>query len=207
MWPFLLGHYQFGMTEAERKEVGEGVLPCVLAGVPCAPMGSSVSRAHPVSPLWAGLWVELGQTLGSAGIDRAKLATGLCSSSCSVPCAPWEGREDMEGHFSTQILATFCGSGTAQGEGGCVPRAAVHTNVHPLCGAQRGWFGALQGQPFPAIVPLCPRLTSRPGRATSTRWQSGWAVRPSSGSARRNPTLLPWPSAPRGPAWTPTSRG
>lgn len=22
VWPFLLGHYQFGMTEAERKEVG-----------------------------------------------------------------------------------------------------------------------------------------------------------------------------------------
>ena len=22
MWPFLLGHYQFGMTETERKEVG-----------------------------------------------------------------------------------------------------------------------------------------------------------------------------------------
>uniref|UniRef100_A0A8C5INP8 Small G protein signaling modulator 1 n=1 Tax=Junco hyemalis TaxID=40217 RepID=A0A8C5INP8_JUNHY len=27
VWPFLLGHYQFGMTEAERKEVGEAVLP------------------------------------------------------------------------------------------------------------------------------------------------------------------------------------
>lgn len=27
VWPFLLGHYQFGMTEAERKEVGMGVLP------------------------------------------------------------------------------------------------------------------------------------------------------------------------------------
>uniref|UniRef100_A0A8C8BKE6 Small G protein signaling modulator 1 n=1 Tax=Otus sunia TaxID=257818 RepID=A0A8C8BKE6_9STRI len=26
VWPFLLGHYQFGMTEAERKEVGVGVL-------------------------------------------------------------------------------------------------------------------------------------------------------------------------------------
>lgn len=22
VWPFLLGHYQFGMTEMERKEVG-----------------------------------------------------------------------------------------------------------------------------------------------------------------------------------------
>lgn len=31
MWPFLLGHYQFGMTEAERKEVGEAVLPAQCA--------------------------------------------------------------------------------------------------------------------------------------------------------------------------------
>lgn len=122
MWPFLLGHYQFGMTEAERKEVGEGV----LTGVPWScPVGGSVGRAHPVSPLsltstlgWA---VGVGQTLGSVGIDRAKLTTGLCSSLCSVSCAAWEGREEMGGHFSTQILATFCGSGTVQGEGGCVP--------------------------------------------------------------------------------------
>ncbi|KFV77360.1 Small G protein signaling modulator 1, partial [Dryobates pubescens] len=28
VWPFLLGHYQFGMTEAERKEVGQGLFPC-----------------------------------------------------------------------------------------------------------------------------------------------------------------------------------
>lgn len=25
VWPFLLGHYQFGMTEAERKEVGMSI--------------------------------------------------------------------------------------------------------------------------------------------------------------------------------------
>lgn len=33
VWPFLLGHYQFGMTEAERKEVGVGVLPAQQPGV------------------------------------------------------------------------------------------------------------------------------------------------------------------------------
>ncbi|KFZ53663.1 Small G protein signaling modulator 1, partial [Antrostomus carolinensis] len=33
VWPFLLGHYQFGMTEAERKEVGMGVLPAQQPGV------------------------------------------------------------------------------------------------------------------------------------------------------------------------------
>jgi len=32
VWPFLLGHYQFGMTEAERKEVGVGVLPAQQPG-------------------------------------------------------------------------------------------------------------------------------------------------------------------------------
>ncbi|XP_044540545.1 small G protein signaling modulator 1-like, partial [Gracilinanus agilis] len=28
VWPFLLGHYQFGMTEAERKEVDDQVHAC-----------------------------------------------------------------------------------------------------------------------------------------------------------------------------------
>uniref|UniRef100_A0A8C9EVI9 Small G protein signaling modulator 1 n=1 Tax=Pavo cristatus TaxID=9049 RepID=A0A8C9EVI9_PAVCR len=32
VWPFLLGHYQFGMTEAERKEVGMSVLPALQPG-------------------------------------------------------------------------------------------------------------------------------------------------------------------------------
>uniref|UniRef100_A0A8C6ZFE5 Small G protein signaling modulator 1 n=1 Tax=Nothoprocta perdicaria TaxID=30464 RepID=A0A8C6ZFE5_NOTPE len=32
VWPFLLGHYQFGMTEAERKEVGMGVQCAQQAG-------------------------------------------------------------------------------------------------------------------------------------------------------------------------------
>uniref|UniRef100_A0A669Q1B3 Small G protein signaling modulator 1 n=1 Tax=Phasianus colchicus TaxID=9054 RepID=A0A669Q1B3_PHACC len=31
VWPFLLGHYQFGMTEAERKEVGMSALPHTMA--------------------------------------------------------------------------------------------------------------------------------------------------------------------------------
>uniref|UniRef100_A0A669PFL1 Small G protein signaling modulator 1 n=1 Tax=Phasianus colchicus TaxID=9054 RepID=A0A669PFL1_PHACC len=32
VWPFLLGHYQFGMTEAERKEVGMSALPALQPG-------------------------------------------------------------------------------------------------------------------------------------------------------------------------------
>ena len=34
MWPFLLGHYQFGMTETERKEVGypRGAVGSLTAG-------------------------------------------------------------------------------------------------------------------------------------------------------------------------------
>lgn len=59
----------------------------------------------------------------------------------------------MDGRFSTQILATFCGSGAAQGKGGCVPRATVHTNVHPLCGAQEG---LVWGSPGTAIPSHCP---------------------------------------------------
>lgn len=36
VWPFLLGHYQFGMTEAERKEVGVGTGGDGDAQQPCA---------------------------------------------------------------------------------------------------------------------------------------------------------------------------
>lgn len=79
VWPFLLGHYQFGMTEAERKEVGEGVLPAQGCSLGCP------GPAHWAScPLWPGLWVRVGQTLGSAGIDRAKLFTGLTFSALST---------------------------------------------------------------------------------------------------------------------------
>lgn len=67
VWPFLLGHYQFGMTEAERKEVGEGVLPAqqpgVFTGVPWScPVEGAVCRAHPVSPL--GLMSTLDWAVG-----------------------------------------------------------------------------------------------------------------------------------------------
>lgn len=56
VWPFLLGHYQFGMTEAERKEVGMGVLPAQQPGVLhwCAldisQLEASVCQSPPCEP-------------------------------------------------------------------------------------------------------------------------------------------------------------
>lgn len=76
VWPFLLGHYHFGMTEAERKEVGVGVWPAQWPAVLhwCALGISSLkhpsARVHPVnpqgfeSPLCCGCRWEVGERLG-----------------------------------------------------------------------------------------------------------------------------------------------
>lgn len=119
VWPFLLGHYRFGMLEAERKEV------------------SRVQNIY---------------------------ASEFCAR------IPWRGFQ-TEPPFVEPCLVLLWGS-----------------------------LGA------PAVlspVSLADRWTCRPAPTTSKPWLSGWAARPSSGSGRRSRTPRPWPSAPRGPAWSP----
>ena len=54
VWPFLLGHYQFGMTETERKEVSY-------------PHGQPKEPGSHAGPMW-------GRELGGAGSSRAVLS-------------------------------------------------------------------------------------------------------------------------------------
>lgn len=140
VWPFLLGHYQFGMLEAERKEVS----------------------------LVENIW-------GPELFFKMKQVCILLPPSPGTFMLRVSGRASKE----ENLLLSPRSFGSPSG----------------------GLWGLLPCYP---PVSLAGRWTCRPAPTMSKPWPSGWAARPSSGSGRRSHTQRPWPSAPRGPAWTPT---
>lgn len=66
----------------------------------------------------------------------------------------------MGGHFSIQILATFCGSGTVQGKSDCVPPShSSHECAPPCVGLFGAWEGLVWGSPGTAIPSPCPPVS------------------------------------------------
>lgn len=66
----------------------------------------------------------------------------------------------MGGHFSIQILATFCGSGTVQGKSDCVPPShSSHECAPPCVGLFGAQEGLVWGSPGTAIPSPCPPVS------------------------------------------------